>query len=101
MVCLPGAGLSKVLLAPADKSADAVASSHPVGVELVPAVDLGHRCDVGEYIPRGPAQRLVIREHLHPEQGLLGAGAQVVGTDAFGRSGLTPTIAGFSRRVNW
>jgi len=79
-----GAGLSKVLLAPADKSADAIASSYPVSVELVPAVGLGHHRDVGEHVLRGQAQFLVIRKHLHPEQGLLGVGAQVVGPDAYG-----------------
>lgn len=73
-----------MLLAPADKSADGVASSHPESVELVPAVGLGHHCYVGEHVLRGPAQFLVIRKHLHPEQGLLGVGAQVVGPDAYG-----------------
>ena len=88
MHCLAGqvsqrAGFSEVLLAPADKSADAGASSRPPSVELVPAVGLGYHSDVGEHVLRVPAQRLVIREHLHPEQGLLGVGAEFIGSDAY------------------
>src|SRR2546423_466978 len=82
-ICL-GAGLSKVLLAQADKSADGIASSRSESVELVPAVGLGHHRYVGEHLLRGASQSLVIRKHLHPEQGLLGVGAQVVGSDAYG-----------------
>lgn len=78
------ASLSEVALACADKSADVVTGPHSEIVEFSPAASLGQSRDVCKHVLRGLAQRFVVREHLHTEEGFLGIGAQVVGADAHG-----------------
>jgi hypothetical protein len=59
-----------------------VAGLHPTLVQFGPAVCLEQGCDVRKCSFCRLAQGVVIGEHLDSEEGFLGAGAQVVGTDS-------------------
>lgn len=69
------ASASEVLLGCSDQPTDAVVGLRSNCFVFGPVLSLGDRRDVCKQVFRSLAQRLVIREHLQSEQGLLGVGA--------------------------